>query len=81
MGCGILLDVGCIDFDLFELMFDCDMFIMQLNEFIGCNMLVCIDLIMLEELVVQFEFVCIIGVVLLVGVLVICIIYIDGIDC
>lgn len=79
-GCGISPDSGRIDFDLPESTLDRDTLTTQLNELIGRNTPVRIDLITPEELAAQPELVRTIGAAPPVGAGAIRIIHIDGID-
>nr|WP_311528205.1 alanyl-tRNA editing protein [uncultured Ralstonia sp.] len=79
-GCGISPDSGRIDFDLPESTLDRDTLTTQLNELIGRNTPVRIDLITPEELAAQPELVRTIGAAPPVGASAIRIIHIDGID-
>ncbi|ANH74814.1 threonyl and Alanyl tRNA synthetase second additional domain protein [Ralstonia insidiosa] len=79
-GCGISPDSGRIDFDLPESTLDRDTLTTQLNELIGRNTPVRIDLITPEELAAQPELVRTIGAAPPVGAGAIRIIRIDGID-
>ncbi|CAJ0884609.1 hypothetical protein R20233_02988 [Ralstonia sp. LMG 32965] len=79
-GCGISPDAGRIDFDLPESTLDRDTLTTQLNELIGRNTPVRIDLITPEELAAQPELVRTIGAAPPAGASAIRIIHIDGID-
>ncbi|MCT7316922.1 alanyl-tRNA editing protein [Ralstonia sp. CHL-2022] len=79
-GCGISPDAGRIDFDLPESTLDRDTLTTQLNELIGRNTPVRIDLITPEELAEQPELVRTIGAAPPAGASAIRIIHIDGID-
>ncbi|MET3448724.1 alanyl-tRNA editing protein [Ralstonia sp. 1138] len=79
-GCGISPDAGRVDFDLPESTLDRDTLTTQLNELIGRNTPVRIDLITPEELVAQPELVRTIGAAPPAGASAIRIIHIDGID-
>ena len=79
-GCGISPDSGRIDFDLPESTLDRDTLTTQLNELIGRNTPVRIDLITPEELAAQPELVRTIGAAPPAGASAIRIIHIDGID-
>ena len=79
-GCGISPDAGRIDFDLPESTLDRDTLTAQLNELIGRNTPVRIDLITPEELAAQPELVRTIGAAPPAGASAIRIIHIDGID-
>ena len=79
-GCGISPDSGRIDFDLPESTLDRDTLTAQLNELIGRNTPVRIDLITPEELAAQPELVRTIGAAPPAGASAIRIIHIDGID-
>ncbi|PLT18605.1 MULTISPECIES: alanyl-tRNA editing protein [Ralstonia] len=79
-GCGISPDSGRIDFDLPESTLDRDTLTAQLNELIGRNTPVRIDLITPEELADQPELVRTIGAAPPAGASAIRIIHIDGID-
>ncbi|AJW44857.1 alanyl-tRNA editing protein [Ralstonia mannitolilytica] len=79
-GCGISPDSGRIDFDLPESTLDRDTLTAQLNELIGRNTPVRIDLITPEELAEQPELVRTIGAAPPAGASAIRIIHIDGID-
>ena len=79
-GCGISPDAGRIDFDLPESTLDRDTLTTQLNELIGRNTPVRIDLITPEELPAQPELVRTIGAAPPAGASAIRIIHIDGID-
>ncbi|PLC44391.1 Ala-tRNA(Pro) hydrolase [Ralstonia pickettii] len=79
-GCGISPDAGRVDFDLPESTLDRDTLTTQLNELIGRNTPVRIDLITPEELAAQPELVRTIGAAPPAGASAIRIIHIDGID-
>ncbi|CAG2136456.1 alanyl-tRNA editing protein [Ralstonia mannitolilytica] len=79
-GCGISPDSGRIDFDLPESTLDRDTLTAQLNELIGRNTPVRIDLITPEELAAQPELVRTIGAAPPAGASAIRIIHIGGID-
>ncbi|MRS99738.1 alanyl-tRNA editing protein [Ralstonia pickettii] len=79
-GCGISPDAGRIDFDLPESTLDRDTLTTQLNELIGRNTPVRIDLITPEELAAQPDLVRTIGAAPPAGASAIRIIHIDGID-
>ncbi|TXD62671.1 alanyl-tRNA editing protein [Ralstonia sp. TCR112] len=79
-GCGISPDAGRIDFDLPESTLDRDTLTAQLNELIGRNTPVRVDLITPEELAAQPELVRTIGAAPPAGASAIRIIHIDGID-
>ena len=79
-GCGISPDAGRIDFDLPESTLDRDTLTTQLNELIGRNTPVRVDLITPEELAAQPELVRTIGAAPPAGASAIRIIHIDGID-
>jgi misacylated tRNA(Ala) deacylase len=79
-GCGISPDAGRVDFDLPESTLDRDTLTTQLNELIGRNTPVRIDLITPAELAAQPELVRTIGAAPPAGASAIRIIHIDGID-
>ena len=79
-GCGISPDAGRVDFDLPESTLDRDTLTTQLNELIGRNTPVRIDLITPEELAEQPELVRTISAAPPAGASAIRIIHIDGID-
>lgn len=79
-GCGISPFAGRIDFDLPESTLDRDTLTAQLNELIGRNTPVRIDLITPEELAAQPDLVRTIGAAPPAGASAIRIIHIDGID-
>jgi misacylated tRNA(Ala) deacylase len=79
-GCGISPDSGRIDFDLPESTLDRDTLTAQLNELIGRNTPVRIELITPEELAAQPELVRTIGAAPPAGASAIRIIHIDDID-
>lgn len=79
-GCGISPDSGRIDFDLPESTLDRDTLTTQLNELIGRNTPVRIDLITPEALAAQPELVRTIGAAPPAGASAIRIIHIEGID-
>ncbi|MDE2203255.1 MAG: alanyl-tRNA editing protein [Burkholderiaceae bacterium] len=79
-GCGISPDSGRIDFDLPESTLERDTLTTQLNELIGRNTPVRVDLITPEELAAQPELVRTIGAAPPAGASAIRIIHIEGID-